>query len=455
MKSDWENIKEQIHSTKTDLSPDLWNRMEGELDRGKDSGKWRMLGLLFLISLITGAAMLSFASAGILKLQNTDKAYYLPREGEADNFSNEPTVDQSQAGSIDITESNEVTSASDEKAMTSGVSTSVTTGGAATQSGSTYSSPAISQNNNEEEGKGEAEEIAAAGKPLSQQPSTGINPIVGTDSTEAMLDLSEKFPSITKEGVSLEMMSDDTYDIQLFDPLEKDKWRDSRFELRLSFGLNYSQVDLEYAREEGKTHREFDEATDDAVSPGLGFDGQAELRYALSKNFKLSGGFGFRRISTQSNYNFVMNYVPVILEGQIVGYLDTPSTSPVVVNTSQTNTYSYLKIPLSLNYEYPLSSKWSLTGEFINEFSFLVGQSSDFIDPTRLDVQAASDDLFNPLLVSYQLRLGLRYQLNKNTFLALEPSYRSNYNDLYRNESVSWKPRDLSLNLTAIIKLKY
>lgn len=227
----------------------------------------------------------------------------------------------------------------------------------------------------------------------------------------------------------------------------------SRFELRLFAGTTYNIPNFQYHADPLKTHKEFNDAVSDGTSPGIGFDVGAELRFRLLKNLKIGGGIGYRDIVVENQYEYEINEVPVINvpTGEIVGYLTLPESEKVSIKSS--SSYQYLNIPISFYYEKPLAPRWMLTGEMIHYLGILVNNSSTGIDPQRLQPSEQSEDSFNKTIASYQLRLGLQYHINPNLSIALEPSYRSYYRDVFNRDEVSWKPRDISLNLSAIIRL--
>lgn len=148
-----------------------------------------------------------------------------------------------------------------------------------------------------------------------------------------------------------------------------------------------------------------------------------------------------------------MNDIPVIdsASGDILAYIDRDS--PLQVSDYSKNSYTYFNLPLSMRFDLPLSYRWTITGEAIHNFSFLMKASEHVVSTSDLQIEEGSTQNFSKTVNSYQFRLGLRYTLNSNFDLALEPSYRSYYQNFYTQGPVSWKPRDLSISLSAIIKL--
>ncbi len=225
-----------------------------------------------------------------------------------------------------------------------------------------------------------------------------------------------------------------------------------RWELRLTAAATYNWANITYENEAVKEHRQFEAAIQNAVQPGWGADFGAELRYRLFGNFYVSSGLGFRQITTQNNYDFVVDQIPVIdsASGNIIAYI--PLAEPRRTQSQSRNTYAFLTIPLSLFFEKPLNEKWSLTAEGIHHTSFLLNQNSQRLDATSLELQNPDNDIFNKTVNAWQVRLGLRYQVSEKFQLALEPAYRSYYQDFLTTDEASWKPKDFSLGLTGILK---
>ncbi len=228
-----------------------------------------------------------------------------------------------------------------------------------------------------------------------------------------------------------------------------------KWEMKLFTGATYNMANIKYNDAEDYTHKNLQNSITEGLQPGWGFDAGVELSYYVTPNFKIGSGFGYRKIVTQNSLDYSISQIPVIdsASGKILGYITLPGSPILMQNTSQ-NQYTYVSIPLSLFQEIPLKGKWSLTGEFINTVSFLVGQKSVAVNTATLEIADANKNDFNQVLFAYQLKLGLRYNLNQSISLAFEPAYRGQYNNIFNSEYVSWKPNDISLNFALIFKLK-
>ncbi|HAD98605.1 MAG TPA: hypothetical protein DCG19_14435 [Cryomorphaceae bacterium] len=226
-----------------------------------------------------------------------------------------------------------------------------------------------------------------------------------------------------------------------------------RWEIRVFVGPTISLNTRKYDPEEGKTHKQFDQANDNAVIPGLGWDAGAELRYRVWKSFRLSSGLGINKVVTRNQYDYTVNEIPVIdsATGNILAYI--PVNSAQRVTQGSNNIYNFINIPVSLYYEKPLMGRWTFTAEAIHHTSILLSQSSYKLNSTTLEVNREEREELNNMINAFQLRLGLRYRVGSNFYLAVEPSYRAYYQDVFKDSHVSWKPRDFSISLSGIVKL--
>lgn len=225
----------------------------------------------------------------------------------------------------------------------------------------------------------------------------------------------------------------------------------SRFELRIYAGTTYSFGEFDFSSDPLKTNRSYEQATSNSNKGAFGFDFGAELKYRLHSNLKIGGGIGYRKLQNFATYNYEINEIPVILSstGEIQAYIPLPQSRKV--EQEDFNSFEFINIPLSLYYERPLNQKWQFSTELIHYFGILVQQNSNRVHYQNLELTKSSFDDFNRTLLSYQIRLGFIYKLKPGLSLAIEPSYRSYYKDLYNTEAISWKPQDLSLNFSAII----
>ncbi len=411
--------------------------MERQLNGSRKAGLLWFFGALLIGFVVTGVLFFNFVG--------TDKDYYNPRV--ASNNALEFSGEQSSSASWKVEISTESAESINHEYKTTTANTIVSNG---TESTRTQEDEGLSENN--EKGNDIATTMEALGTNSNAQQKSGRE-IAQQRSPEGLLILKPLALQLPEDRAELAQLAVNldaaTSEIAKPTPLKV-----SKLELRFFMAPTYNMPSLEYHNTKAQTHKEFAQAIDNAVKPGWGLDAGFELRYRIYKNLRISTGFTYREIVTQNNYNFEVNEIPVIdsASGNILAYIST--SQPDQRTESSSNMYTFLNIPLSLYYEKPIGRKWTLTGEVINNISFLLNQSGYGINPTTLELDKSEENFFNKTTNSYQLRLGLRYKLTENFYLALEPAYRKSYQDFISDESVSWKPQDFSLSLTGIVILK-
>ncbi len=437
---DWKDIQDEIRKAEEPLSPQAWNQLEKQLNKGRKAGWFWFLGTLLL-------------SIGILSLYadywKADKDYYKPRV--ASNQEMEFSGEQSTSASWEIESG---TNKFQNQTKNYKPPSTIAPKGVADELERKKSDRASAEvvSNNSVKSDPRVDALRQVPQPQNLQ-KENFELQQGQGEAESLLSLNYTvLPRLEQEKLLSELQID-SRTLKVYEAKSATQ-KATNLELRFFMAPTYNLPSLEYHNAEAQTHKEFQKAIDNAVKPGWGLDAGFELRYRIYKNLRISTGFTYREVVTQNNYDFEVNEIPVIdsASGNILAYIST--NQPEQRMESSSNMYTFLNIPLSLYYEKPIGLKWTLTGEVINNISFLVNQSGYGINPTTLELKKSEESFFNKTTNSYQLRLGLRYKLTENFYLALEPAYRKSYQDFISDESVSWKPRDFSLSLTGIVILK-
>lgn len=416
----WKDIQDEIRSSEEPLSPSAWEHMSALLDRKTRRSRWGFWTALLLL------AVLSIPL--ILFLSGEDRNYYQPRSFTG----NEAPVSQAKDDN----------------------------GKASTSTSSGPSRPTL---------------IPVAEPPKEHLPAppegTGSLSSVPTHTNRSSLSINTQkaaadpaLPGFVikplklarKDLPALESTLTAGGDRKLTAEtiaVPADRKQKTGFELRFFIASTYNSASIDYKSPPLQTHRSFERATNNAVQAGWGFDAGFELRYRLGRNLMISSGVSFREIETRNNYDFEVSEIPVIdsASGTIVAYIALNESQKVQHKGS--NLYNFINLPVSLYFEKALNQKWSVTAEAIHHTSILLSQSSFQLDPGTLEGRATDRDELRNTINGYQFRLGLRYRLRSNFYLALEPSYRSYYQDFFMNPNTSWKPRDLSLSLSGTVQL--
>jgi len=415
----WNDIKKPLQHAEEPLSDTAWEDMSALLDGQKlrsKKGIWVGLALLGLL----------FFGGGLFLFQPQDaKQYYAPRNIEKTTL--KPSTLSS--GWVDTDKNKNV------------------------QKSEVVEAPTFAQTKNKSL-------VPVKNRNANQSSETSLNSL-GGNSTEIQ-NLHEEYstgftqrfftykniPAILQKNIpnNLNFMDNE------IEPLQDEKAKATGFELRFYMAPTYNMPSFTYNVNEEKKHKDFAKATQNAMKPGWGIDAGFEMRYRLSRNLLISSGFSYREIITQNNYDFEVNEIPVIdsATGNILAYLPISQSEHRVEQSN--NMFGFFNIPVSLYFEKPLASGWTVTGEAIHHTSILLNQSSYKLNPTTLEIQPERNKGLNKVINGYQLRVGLRYKVQDNFYLALEPSYRAYYQDFITDPNVSWKPRDFSVSLSAIVK---
>jgi len=423
---DWEHIKQEIAQHQEPLSTGAWSDMDGLLNAQPKRKVWAWF---VVVPLLLGVAIFTFISL------NADRKLEVEQ-----NKTQENAIENNVANENNLSE--ETPRNTIVPVVEEAVIPPAQTGNESKKTDKPIAdaTPVIPAKTTESGASQRAEKTTRLEKLSSEeiivlQTKSAEFEIADTENTSLIL--------VENEGDSLPKVASSP------SPL-KSKW-----EMKLFAGATYNMANIKYSDAEDYTHKDLQNSISEGLQPGWGFDAGAELSYFVTPHFKISSGVGIRKIVTQNSLDYSISQIPVIdsASGKILGYITLPGSPVLMQNTSQ-NQYTYLSIPLSLFHEIKLGGKWSLTGEFINTASFLINQKSVAVNTATLEIQDANKDEFNKVLFAYQLKLGLRYNLNKNISLAFEPAYRGQYNNLFNSEYVSWKPKDISLNLALIYKFK-
>ncbi len=423
MKQEWKDIKAQIRNLEEPLSDSAWKKMNNKLGGGyRNKRLWGFLIILLFIELLAGW---KGGTTSNLEKQNITTFEQVE-------------ITESKAGlanidSIQPIESNDtIVPTSDQSLNYQPKEASIS-----------YSSLQAQKNNQSTDNQYEKSEKESGDK---------------LNLSEGLTFLSKKPLSNfedQEEQLKLKYVLKEVYDANKTRALFK-KEKTSGFEIRAYLGSTYDLPSVSFNGEgEQKTHKNYKNYSESSLNAGNGIDAGIELKYDIKGYLKIGGGLGFREIVTRNAYDIQIKEIPVIdsARGSIVAYI--PTNNGIKVSQNSSNRFRYISVPLSLYKEFPLSSKWSFTTELIHHFSILIEQNSNELDTKTLEILSSNNQSFRPFVVSGQLRLGIQYRVSSCLSLALEPSFRAYYTNLYQDhQNITWKPRDVSLNLSAIVQLK-
>lgn len=424
MNNSWEHIKDDLRNHEVPLSDGAWDNMAGLMGPEKKRRPWFSYFAVLLLFLVSGVGLYHFLSSDRQRLENAPETRISkqePNEGQRNNeggVSKAIFLDKNDKRTSEVSEEEEVLE--ETVSVVSKPKADVITGPLPMTPGFLDSQKNDSKSQVDSEGFNNTLNLKLK------------EPRFKNDDENSHLILTNELVNNQKTRKRL---------------LFKDA------ELKLFVSSTYNIPNMTYESTGSTVNKGYSSSVEDGVKAGLGYDAGVEFSFALLGHLRLNAGVGIREIVTRNNYSYEVNDIPVIdsASGDILAYIDRDN--PLQVSDQSKNTYTYFNLPLSMRYDFPLSYRWTITGEAIHNFSFLMKASEHVVSTSDLQIEKGSTQNFSKTVNSYQFRLGLRYALNSNFDLALEPSYRSYYQDFYTQGPVSWKPRDFSISLSAIIKL--
>lgn len=420
--TEWDNIRKGIRRAETPLSEGAWKDMENMLESSQPKNQKRRFGILFWTPLILGLGwILTMNISDVPKdrrIQNETDQDLLQRTTDDNEIEYNQSKDILQPPSREM-RSIENVSTNKDHLVNSGRKIESADQIIGVQEKEPYS---IKENG-----------------PISPRPIGGI------------LELPFQSPTLSTGfqlnlPIILSRSSDD-----LIEPSTSTKR--GHWEIKGTVGLNTVSTAVSYQNDPMTTHKDFANLADGNIQRGLGYQAGVELSWFIRPNIKIASGFGLKTITTHNSIDFSVKDIPVIdsSSGNIIGYI--PTNNPVQQKSNEINTYRFLRVPIGLFYSFPINEKWAITTEFNNSVNLLVGQNEERIEPSHLEIQTTSEDRFNPLVFQYQLRAGLRYQLDRRWSLAFEPSFQGQYNNTYRSDKIIWKPWSLAFDVGVIFRL--
>jgi hypothetical protein len=196
-----------------------------------------------------------------------------------------------------------------------------------------------------------------------------------------------------------------------------------------------------------KTHKSYSKLKSDAekMKRAMGFD----FGILFSPFHKLSIATGLvyeKRIETV-NYQFKRNEVPVLdsSTGEIFGYVLLSDSAAEKVNYSNSNTYSYIGIPVFINYNVLQLRKFGIglqiNGSYLRQTS-LHGKT---INSTSLKLEDLNALNSTQLKSVFNAGLGMNfsYALSKNCIINITPKFKKQVNKNIKTSA----PKQTSLTI--------
>ncbi|MHB1279331.1 MAG: outer membrane beta-barrel protein [Bacteroidia bacterium] len=181
-------------------------------------------------------------------------------------------------------------------------------------------------------------------------------------------------------------------------------------------------------------------ARKDAEKMGAAYTFQLRAQYRLSDLFALRSGVSFSQHHEKLNFTHTQSNTQIV-ERQETGYILNPINGPTpitytvrdtVTTTTTTsaksdNTYTFIDIPVLLNYTFYTSNKWNLGVSGGPVFNLAFKQKGQILGPVNneiIDLNSAANPFRTYAGVNLMLNLSTSYQLSKQFDILFEPGLR-------------------------------
>ena len=192
------------------------------------------------------------------------------------------------------------------------------------------------------------------------------------------------------------------------------------------------------------------------------FSLQLRAQYKLNPVLSLRSGIAYSRINEQLNHSRTESYTEII-DRQVTGYILDPINGPTqvtytvrdTVNHSSTtqvnsnNRYTFVDVPVLLNYTFYTSNKWSLGVSGGPMFNLVFQQRGHILSPNQgevIDLSTSANPYRTYAGVNLMLNASASYSLNKHFDLLFEPGIRYGLSSL-TNAPNGMIQKNNSLNL--------
>jgi len=204
-----------------------------------------------------------------------------------------------------------------------------------------------------------------------------------------------------------------------------------------------------------RIHENYNLISGESEKGAISFSLGVNLEFFVMKNLSVTSGLFYDKYSTGGKYDFYNNKIPVIdsITGIIKGYITVNDT--VGVHYSINNSYSYLELPLILNYYIALGEKWKLNLKAGGSMIYYMSSSGKTITADELVLKDVNTYSYNTINWGLILGLGCYYRLSDRINIGLEPTFKQFLGSLMKNDEITdMKPWSVGVNANVQIKLK-
>lgn len=180
-----------------------------------------------------------------------------------------------------------------------------------------------------------------------------------------------------------------------------------------------------------------------------------EFKLSQRVGLRFNTGLHYKRINNQVNFTYKLREIPIRLpDNTILSYITVSDTSnPLIINVRESQTYSFLSLPLLVNYSLPINKNSELLmGAGVN-LSALVGSTGSSFSLNELSYKQAGDMIQNPLSFGLNASLGYSRRLYGKWWLSAEAGLQT-MNLRYDLGSGELRSRMISQSLALNLRYK-
>lgn len=147
-----------------------------------------------------------------------------------------------------------------------------------------------------------------------------------------------------------------------------------------------------------------------------------EYRFSQKIGLRMNTGLNYRLLNNNVDFTYKLSQVPVRLpDNTILTYITIPDTSnPLIFRLRENQSYSFLSIPLYLNYSLPINAQSELIlGGGVN-ISALIGSTGSAFSLNEMSYKKSGDMIKHPFNLGMSLSLGYSRRLFGNWWLGAD-----------------------------------
>lgn len=211
-------------------------------------------------------------------------------------------------------------------------------------------------------------------------------------------------------------------------------------------------------------------ARKDAEKMGAAYTFQLRAQYRLNSMFALRSGISFSQHHEKLNFTRTDNHSEIV-ERQETGYILDPINGPTPItytvrdtfsystttSAKANNTYTFIDIPVLLNYTFYTSNKCNLGVSGGPMFNMVFAQKGQILGPVNneiIDLNSASNPFRSFAGVNLMLNMSASYQLCNRFDLLIEPGVRYGMSSL-TNKEFGVAQKYSSVNLFTGLRYKF